>query len=165
MIMKRLLFLMLLYAFANTISSQSLSPEVISTSGEIFQGTYVEIEWTIGEMVIDNIQNSNHQITQGFHQPYYTITSLTNLPEEIGSINVSPNPTSETINIELSFNVKKRVTLYLSDIHGKSILVKEIHCKNIIESLSLSNVNAGIYFLNLQIDDTKYPNTFKILKN
>jgi len=49
--------------------SQSSNPEIHSSAGESFQTNNVRIDWTLGEIAVSTISNSNIRVTQGFHQP------------------------------------------------------------------------------------------------
>ena len=162
--MNKLLLFLLLASWTNNVYSQSLSPEIVSTAGETFQGTSIQIDWTLGELAITTIQNSTLQITQGFHQPNYIVTNVDEHPQKIGQINVFPNPTSDWLEITISFNQMKEVCTRLFDIHGKLILEKENQGKFISESISLSELPNGNYFLNFLIDENQYSQTFKIQK-
>jgi len=162
--MNKLLLFLLLASWTNNVYSQSLSPEIVSTAGETFQGTSIQIDWTLGELAITTIQNSTLQITQGFHQPNYIVTNVDELPQKIGEINVFPNPTSDWLEITFSFNQMKEVYTRLYDIHGKLILEKENNGKFISERISLSELPNGNYFLNFLIDGNQYSQTFKIQK-
>jgi len=95
-------FLLFTLMWIGHVHAQSSNPEVLSSAGDTFQGDNVRIEWTLGELAITTIQNPPQQITQGFHQPVYTITSVDELPEGIGQISVFPNPTSDVIEQNLS---------------------------------------------------------------
>ena len=55
---------------------QSISPEVIASSGDHFTGTDAQLSWTIGELVIDTYTNGSTQLTQGFHQTNLIITNV-----------------------------------------------------------------------------------------
>ena len=74
-------FLLLLFIFwMHGLYSQSSSSEILSTAGETFQSTSMQIDWTLGELAIETIHHSNRQITQGFHQPNYIAPLLTLSP-------------------------------------------------------------------------------------
>lgn len=145
--------------------SQSLSPKILSTAGDSFQGTSIQLDWTLGELAITNIANNSYQITQGFHQPYYIITSIDKLSEDFGEIKVYPNPTTNWIKLDASFEQICNVRLTICDIHGKTIWTKESRSQRITDKISLSSVPSGIYFLYIRGDNMKSIKTTKIQKN
>lgn len=52
------------------VFSQSLSPEVISSSGDHFQNAGGSISWTLGETVTETFTGASIVLTQGFQQPF-----------------------------------------------------------------------------------------------
>lgn len=162
--MKRTLFLLFTAIWICNVNAQSSSPEIVSSAGETYQGSSMQIDWTLGELAITTIQNSSQQITQGFHQPYYTITSVSELPQEIGEIKVYPNPTSDRIEMKLNFDQSRTVNIQLIDLSGKLIWTGEQIGSQIEEMKNIENLTSGTYFLNFLIDGNKYSQTFKIQK-
>jgi hypothetical protein len=76
-------------------------------------------------------------------------------PFSIGKI--FPNPVSDEGHVSLSFNTGKTVSVYLYDISGKLISVITDHRQMVagstILSFRMTNLNSGIYFLRLYIDN------------
>ncbi len=145
------------------IHAQSSSPEVVSSAGDTFQGDNIRIEWTLGELAITTIQNPPQQITQGFHQPVYTITSIDELPEDIGEISVFPNPTSDIMEMRLNFNQYQKVQIRLTDTQGRVLITKEISGQNLSDRTDIRELPRGSYFLIFFINN-QYTQTFKIQK-
>ncbi len=148
----------------NNINAQSSTPEVISTTGGTYQGNTVQIDWTLGELAVTAIQNSSSQITQGFHQPKYIITSTSELPKEIGQISVFPNPTSDRIEMQLAFDQNQKIQIQLIDINGVRQWSMEKHGQTIDETISIGALPDGNYFLNFFLEGHSYHQTFKIQK-
>ncbi len=71
-----------------------------------------------------------------------------------------PNPFSGTSTLLLRGNSDKAYTLYICDITGKTISVKQIYCNQ--EYQVGENLNTGIYFLVITGDD--YKETLKLIK-
>ena len=162
--MNKILLLFILISWSNYLYSQEVSLEIVSTAGETFQGNSMQIDWTLGELAITTLQNSDHQITQGFHQPNYIATIVDELPEEIGQVNVFPNPTSDWLEITFSLNQTNEIQTLLYDIHGRLILKKENKGQIISEHISLKELPNGNYFLTILIDKDQYSKTYKIQK-
>ena len=143
--------------------AQNPSPEIISSSGETFINN-VQLDWTLGESAITTIQNSSLQLTQGFHQPSFTITNLNELPKEIGEIKVFPNPTSDRIEMEFFFEENRKIKIQLINANSKLIWSTEINGSRIEQVKDIANLPNGNYFLNCLIDENQYSKTFKIQK-
>ena len=161
--MNKLLFLLLVF-WTTTLFAQSSSPEIISSSGGTGQGTSIQIDWTLGELAITTIQNSAHQITQGFHQPNYIITSVEELPQEIGKITIYPNPTSDWLEFNLDFTQNEKVQIQLINMQGKVIWTISKQGMKITEKTNLAELPSATYFLHFLLDGNQYLKTFKVQK-
>jgi len=64
---KTLLLVLLLPAF---LMAQSVSPEVISSAGDYYEGANASLSWTLGEIATETYSNGTNILTQGFQQPY-----------------------------------------------------------------------------------------------
>ena len=63
-----LLSFMLLLFTSNT-KSQHIHQYVLSSNGGYFKNDYIQISYSIGEVIIDTYFSNNYFMTQGFHQP------------------------------------------------------------------------------------------------
>ncbi|MEZ5082109.1 MAG: hypothetical protein R2750_01450 [Bacteroidales bacterium] len=68
--MKTLKLLSFFAIFPVLIYAQSVSPEVISSAGDYYEGTNVSLSWTLGEIATETYTNGNVILTQGFQQPF-----------------------------------------------------------------------------------------------
>ena len=162
--MKQSLFLFFIMISTGQVCAQSTNPEVLSTAGKTFQGNAIQLDWTIGDLAISSIQNSNYQITQGFHQPYYIVSKIHEFPLAIGQIKLFPNPTTDYLSLEFSFEEQSTFIIQLFDTSGKMIWVKTKKGKEIEDNISLRDLPNGSYFLSFIVDETLYSKTFKIQK-
>ena len=157
---------LLLFALGiGNANAQSSSPEIISSAGNIFQGNSIQIDWTLGELAIATIQNSSQQITQGFHQPNYTITSVNELPVEIGQIQVYPNPATDLIKMSINFNERKNVKTQLFDLNGRLLWTIENSGTQIEQVKNIAGLSNGTYFLHFSIEGNANSQSFKIQKS
>ena len=67
--MKKILFCLVIFFIPFVISAQSVSPEVISSSGDYFEGVNGSLSWTLGEIATETYTAGNIILTQGFQQP------------------------------------------------------------------------------------------------
>lgn len=150
--------------------SQKLSPEVISSAGDISKTASVSLEWTLGETVIESSKTVNKYYTQGFHQTYLKVFSANN--ESLASdydMTVFPNPVEATLEIKLSNenlpqdNIGK-VDLFLIDIRGQQILAQKANEKSGSTFLDMTALPSGTYFLKAQKENGLLLKSFKIIK-
>ena len=162
--MKTKLIICLIGIGINSMIAQSSSPEIISPAGETFNGNSMQLDWTLGELAITTIQNTSQVITQGFHQPTYIISNLTELSNRNGQINIYPNPTLNWIEMSLDFKHNTKLQIRLYNTEGKLIWEKDIQGKQFLEKIEVAELPSGNYFLNFLIDEEKYLQTYKIQK-
>ena len=154
--MKIFLVITLFLSF-NNLLAQSNDLQVISTSGSSFTYENYSVEYTLGELAIDNIGN-DLILTQGFHQGKLAIH--TEIKEIDFKINLFPNPAHTHFKVE--FNSPKTVDIILTDINGKTITREKIENQS-SKLLDISNLAQGIYTFTI-IDSTSKQATYKIKK-
>lgn len=145
-----------------TLFAQSTSPEIISTTGEVYNGTNIQLDWTIGELVIETIEHSNDKLTQGFHQPEYLITAVNELPPNLASVRIYPNPTRDNLHIDMELEKNNEVQIQLVDMVGKVLWEKNVIGKSIKEEKEMDPLPSGIYIVKLLIGN--HSQNFKISK-
>lgn len=63
--------LLLIFLFVPVfIYAQSVSPEVVTSSGDYYENANVSLSWTLGEIATETYTNGNVILTQGFQQPF-----------------------------------------------------------------------------------------------
>jgi hypothetical protein len=162
--MKKLIIFGMNFFLCTMIYAQKMSPQVISSAGSQHVLNSISIEWTLGEVAITTLQGSNTIITQGFHQPRYIVTNISETPSKAALISVYPNPVSNLLKMDLIFDHEKNIYVRLMDSNGKLIWNKEYTGQQITESLSLKNYPSGNYILNFSIEGEQSKQTFKIQK-
>lgn len=126
------------------ISAQSISPEIISTSGSSFAGINSRIDFTIGELITPTLSNGVTELTQGFHQPEIHYTLVETFSNDF-SFQLYPNPTEQFLTVETTY--EEFVQLYLNDIHGNSIYTSSgFKYKTVLD---LGTYAAGSYILTI----------------
>ena len=98
---KRNSFLIALLLPCFIVQSQTINQEVIASQGSFDVGNSMTLEWTLGELSVETLNDKSMLYTQGFHQP--VLKSLVNISDEsfISSL-VYPNPTKNSVEILLS---------------------------------------------------------------
>jgi hypothetical protein len=67
--MKNILIILILFGGVLSTSAQTISRDVISSSGGNFTAGAKQLDFTIGETVIATLETSGNMLTQGFQQP------------------------------------------------------------------------------------------------
>ena len=149
--------------------SQSVSPELISSSGDYYETVDFTLSWSIGECMTETFIGTNNTLTQGFHQDRYDIPSVVEeMPVLEFDISVYPNPATDVITLSIiSQNgevvVDDNYKVNLTDFSGKILFVDEIIETN--KQINFASYASGIYFLAVTNSQNKTLKSFKIIKN
>jgi hypothetical protein len=75
--MKKTFKILLMVLLPGLLAAQSLSPVVIASAGNYYQGSNASLSWTLGEVATETYTSGNVILTQGFQQPIsISITGL-----------------------------------------------------------------------------------------
>jgi hypothetical protein len=144
--MKKLLLLLLCVPLIGF--GQITSPSVISSSGNSYNNGGVNMDYTLGEIVVETQTNTTTILTQGFHQGVLKVnTSVENIDIKT---KVYPNPTTNFIIIELEKNVNADILVY--DINGKLVIKDKLNDEN-QKQFDFSFLKQGNYLLHINIAD------------
>ncbi|MFH2142661.1 MAG: T9SS type A sorting domain-containing protein [Bacteroidota bacterium] len=141
--------------------AQSLTPEVISTSGGYNENSNASLSWTIGEPVIETFQDTAAILTQGFHQTNLTVVQVEKLDATNINCIVYPNPTTDHLMVKIENFNKEKILLELYDVKGVKLFDKEV--SNQITDIDFSNYQAANYYLKVLLSGEKHY-TYQIVK-
>lgn len=159
--------------FSNNTFCQKLSPEVISSAGDISKMASISLEWTLGETVIESSKTADKHYTQGFHQSYLKVINLfSDKNESLTSddiMTVYPNPVESILEIKIATDnllPEKigKVNLFLIDILGQQLLVQKTNEKSGSTFVDMTAFPSGTYFLKAQKENGLLLKSFKIIK-
>lgn len=140
-----------------------LSPgqSVIGSAGNDHSNASGGIAYTIGEVVIPTAAGSQAVLTQGFHQPWVSIsTALDDAPAPEGHALVYPNPTRHELFVEMDDAFGARAYTLLN---AAGQLVLDGRLLGPRTALDLSPLADGTYHLRL-VDGTGAPlRTFTLI--
>lgn len=162
--MKLFLFFLLGFVSLTPAFTQDAELHVVSSAGSSYQLNDVVLDWTLGEVVIQTLERPTGMITQGFHQPTYTLVSVSPIPDELGNVVVSPNPFFEEVSITLSFTKPEKGVIKLFDMTGKELWKKGFEGNSVLEKYNASALSSGPYLLVVSVSDDLFVHTYKILK-
>lgn len=152
-----------IFAYIFTFS-QINKPEILGTAGDSFKNNTMILDWTIGEAMITTLTNESTQITQGFHQSTIIINDIKELPSGIEALNLFPNPASNHITLQSKFIKEQDIDLDLIAINGERLFSKHVRGFNLNETIDLSTLPSGLYYLSFGIDGLNYSIPFTIQK-
>ena len=143
-------------------SAQSISPQVFGSAGNYYAVGGNSISFTIGEALTTTLTNSSYKITQGFQQPSYMATAITEVENPVYDLNIYPNPASNVITISNNGNTFSNNTrLFLIDVLGRKLIEQQLNNKQTL--IDLQQLAAGTYFI--VIDENGFGSfTHKITK-
>lgn len=142
-----------------SLSAQTLSPEVVATSGTSFVSSNAQIEFTVGELVTSSITSGSNGLTQGFHQPQIHFSSIENSGDAF-TFSLYPNPTDQFVTVASTEEMDLQVHIY--DASGKAIEVSAVFAKKI--TLDLQFLACGHYILMITTPSGTPLNSYSIIK-
>jgi hypothetical protein len=154
--MKQLIFILLA---STTCFSQSISKQVIGTSGKTLTNSNLKLSYTVGEPVVGLMTAGSNQLGNG----YYPSMDLQALSIDDASLNVQikiyPNPTSQSLYVThpeiTTFQVQ------IADLNGKQLFEDTIE-KDV--ALDVSSYTQGMYLITIENKESNKKNTYKIIK-
>ena len=146
----------------NSVNAQEISNKVISSAGNDFNQLNGNIGFTLGETVIDTYSSTENQLTQGFHQSYFIVSTVQPLKDEYPFLSIYPNPTSDLLNIEFKNPNSKGYIVKVYNTDGKEL--QTTICYNNKLVLSLSQFNITIYMIEIQDIENQDIIIYKVAK-
>ena len=170
---KRIVMISSLVMSTFFVKAQSLSPQVISSTGGYSSSGSASLSATTGEMtMVSTFSTGSVIVTQGFQQPEDFNVGVAPLPDPASGISFGPNPSSGTIN--LFFESTAGMNMIFSVLDLKGALLYELETvkyagTNFI-SFDLSVLPAGSYLLSCKLKEpvagmpTQFASKFTIVK-
>ena len=157
---RKILLVFFVMIFFNSTFSQTISKQVIGSSGKTLTNSNLKINYSIGEPIVGLMTVGANQLGNGFH-PSLNIQALSVEESSLDiQFKVYPHPTSQLLYVshpELdSFLIK------ISNLNGELIYSSYINKE---EPLDISNYSLGIYLITIENKETNKKNTYKIIKN
>lgn len=144
-------YVIIALGFSLPMFSQSIDRQVLASAGKDFTATNGSLEFTLGETVT----NTMLDVTNGFHQPVFSITRVNQLSEELG-LSIFPNPSNQVVFVK--FNTLQQHTLIeLCDVSGQVLQSNQLDGYQ--QSIDLNVYANGAYYL--KINQTQF---YKIIK-
>jgi len=105
------------------------------------------------------VGNNSVNVTQGFQQPEYVITDVSN-DENVLDVNIYPNPAIADVTVEFTHLPSVGVTVYLIDNSGKIIYTEKVTATSF--KLGMKSYPSGVYYFKVNYEDKT--GVYKIIK-
>tara|TARA_B110000902_G_scaffold91157_1_gene108303 strand:- start:1954 stop:2418 length:465 start_codon:yes stop_codon:yes gene_type:complete len=152
--MKKTAFVLFSLFVTITVSAQ----EVVSTQGDSYSNASGNIDFTIGEVIIDTGTDGTNDLTQGFHQTNWNFLGVEDFAPDY-EVLIFPNPTEDVLNIKTS--TFENVTYTLYDAQGKLVMQDKLSAEQ--TPIQVSQLAPGNYSITLS-NGTQELKTFKLIK-
>lgn len=141
----RIILTFSLLFLVNLSFGQFTTPEAISSGGDSYSQPFGKMEVTIGETVIETLNDNNIFLTQGFQQSHFFAVAVeeNTVPQDTG-FSVYPNPATDELNI--LWNIDETVLIFLYDLKGKLLYVGNMEKTSRIK---ITDYASGAYLLRL----------------
>jgi hypothetical protein len=151
--------------FTAVSQAQSIAPSVVSSGGDFFSNSQGMIAWTVGEPMTETYSSASNFVTQGFHQPLDSITSIGE-PGIPVNASVYPNPTTDFVNIQFGEDVSGLFVIDVYNALGQRMQTEQFSASASGRTqINLSGYATGVYFIQVRAVNGKANTTFKITKN
>ena len=147
---------LLMFSLFATLSTSA--QDVVSTQGDSYSNASANIDFTIGEVVINTGTDGTNDLTQGFHQTNWNFLGVEDFAPNYEAI-IFPNPTEDVLNIRTSKFENVTYTLY--DAQGKLVMHDILSAEQ--TPIQVSQLAPGSYSLTLN-NETQNLKTFKLVK-
>jgi hypothetical protein len=147
------------FVFVSLLASlSSYGQEVIASQGDSYSTPQGNVNFTIGEVVINTGTDGVNDITQGFHQTNWNFLGIEDYAPDY-NITIFPNPSSDLLNIQTNSFENVEYTLY--DAQGKLVFHSTLTDK--LTQVAVNELAPGNYSLTLNNKGQKLK-TFKLTK-
>ena len=164
--MKTHLIISFLFCTA-ALNAQYLSPQVISTAGNYFEGTSMSLSYTIGELAVQTYSTANLILTEGFQQSYDIVPHSPGMPYIDLEVRTWPNPVSQHLFIQISSEIGQDLILETYDLSGRIQMIHHIESRLHSEpyQIDLTNLVMGAYIVKIRSADHSLQRIVKIQKH
>ena len=145
-----------LFSLLTTISVSA--QEVIATQGDSYSIASANIEFTIGEVIINTGTDGTNDLMQGFQQTNWNFLGVEDYAPNYQAT-IFPNPTEDVLNIKTS--TFENVTYSLYNAQGKLVNQNILSAEQ--TPIQVSQLAPGSYSLTLN-NETQNLKTFKLVK-
>lgn len=133
-----------------TVYSQSLSNQLVGTTGNFFKDASTSYTFSVGEMAVVSISSDSILVTQGFLQPTKSIvTSYESFEDQLkNDMHLFPNPGNGLLYVEFLTSINKYYQLEIYSLLGQQIINQNMNRS--IVTIDVSSLAIGNYWIILR---------------
>lgn len=160
----KVLIIIILFS-ANSIFAQEIEKHTFSSGGGYSEAGNYKLSFSIGQAIVGNPLSGSLTITQGYMTGKEN-NGVNLKPEYIELFyKITPNPTSDFLQIEIASAMEVELSLSLINILGETVLKQEIvHLSNNTVVFGVKDLPSGIYYISFSTAN-EHLSTVPILKN
>ena len=144
--------------------NQSITRDIVSSSGDYFTSSNASLSWTIGEPLTEAYSSNQAILTQGFHQINIIVDAIYEEEDKSLQISVYPNPAIGVINLTMISQETTTVVIELFNAIGKRSYAEKVAILNSNIRIDLNNYPTGVYFLKISKQNGEIIGVFKAQK-
>lgn len=167
--MKKILIVFFSSFLVASVLAQSIDRSVIGAAGEVATAQKLTLDWTLGELAVNSYTYPKGKVTEGFHQPFITVSPLSPETEIVHNVDhrfsVFPNPTSAKVQMRAQLEADEEARMQLFDALGRQILPVIKVNGWIDQSLDLETFLPGTYLLLIRNHQDQVIHAARILKH
>ena len=137
--------------------------ESANSSGGDATGSGGSIAYSVGQVVYTANTESNESVAQGVQLSYEIFTIGIKETKLNITLTVFPNPTTESLTLQISDYKNEKLSYQLFDMQGKQIINGHITANQ--TQLNINGLKSATYFLNVLNQENKKIQSFKIIKD
>lgn len=141
---------------------QTSKPDVLASLGGSGYNAEMSMNWTLGEIFINEFSNNDFILAQGFHQGYPGIPSGIIDPFSNSEIKAFPNPVNDILNIYIQ-NDLATISWRMEVFDSRGVKIIDVYSKASTNEIPFSSLEAGTYMVRVSHNDSS--KVFHIIKN
>ena len=169
---------LLMFAFVDSYAQTTVSPVEIyvlgaagGSSDQITTSSAqkIQVDWTIGEPIIETLKAARKQVTQGFHQnslsgakSTYVFSVLDH--DNIQHFSIFPNPFISHFSVQWTFSENLNLLFEIFTTEGKRVFSKRQNAMDSQLQIMLPNLKPSTYILRISDPQRNFLETHKIVK-
>lgn len=162
--MKKYLILISSFLFFQVMTAQTFSLQVVASGGGVIESNDIAFHFTIGETIIETLENSDAVFTQGFQQPLDITVQVFEVAGTYVDITMFPNPTSDLLNIRFSPPVSEPLTFKIMDLLGRTLLFEASAGVIQDKQIDLSDFPGNLFVVSVFQEENEVFRSFVIKK-
>ncbi len=161
--MKTVQTLLLSLFMVPSLLSQTASPDVIISSGEVIESEDGSVSWTIGENLIESFGTDNLLLMLGYQEIEDNPVAIEEIELDGYQIYVFPTLTESIVNVVFSGEYNLLSDGYLIDLSGQVCGMYDFRAN--ANEIDLSGLSPGLYLLSIINENHEPVKEIKIVKH